>query len=61
MAAFSAMRCNPRIRAFAEMLRAKGKPFKVVVVACIRKLFTILNALLKTGTKWDAKRHPNIA
>ncbi len=61
MAAFSAMRCNPRIRAFAETLRAKGKPFKVVVGACIRKLFTILNALLKTGTKWDAKRHPNIA
>ncbi|MBL9120358.1 MAG: IS110 family transposase [Phycisphaerae bacterium] len=61
MAAFSAMRCNPRIRAFAETLKAKGKPFKVVVVACIRKLFTILNALLKTGTKWDAKRHPNIA
>lgn len=61
MAAFSAMRCNPRIRAFAETLKAKGKPFKVVVVACIRKLFTILNALLKTGTKWDATRSPNIA
>ncbi|MDZ4752867.1 MAG: hypothetical protein SGJ09_10195 [Phycisphaerae bacterium] len=40
MAAFSAMRCNPVIRAFAERLKAKGKPHKVV--ACIRKLVTIL-------------------
>lgn len=53
MAAFSAMRCNPVIRAFAERLKAKGKPHKVVVVACIRKLFTILNALLKRGEKWN--------
>ncbi|GEM_PF-2785711 len=37
MAAFSAMRCNPVIRAFAERLKAKGKPHKVVVVACIRR------------------------
>ena len=56
MAAFSAMRCNPVIRAFSERLKAKGKPFKVVVVACIRKLFTILNALLKTGQTWDPTR-----
>ena len=61
MAAFSAMRCNPAIRPFAERLRAKGKPFKVVVVACIRKLFTILNALLKTGQKWDPTRYPKTA
>jgi len=31
--------------------RNQGKPFKVVMVACIRKLFTILNAMLKRGTK----------
>jgi transposase len=55
MAAFSAMRCNPVTRAFAARLRAKGKPFKVIAVACIRKLFTILNALLKRGTKWDPR------
>jgi len=37
MAAFSAMRCDAAIRAFAKRLKAKGKPHKVVVVACIRK------------------------
>jgi len=56
MAAFSAMRCNPVVRAFAERLKAQGKPHKVVVVACIRKLFTILNALLKRGEKWNPDR-----
>jgi transposase len=60
-AAFSAIRCNPRIRAFAATLKAKGKPFKVIVVACIRKLFTILNAMLKTGTTWDANRYSRTA
>lgn len=61
MAALAAMRCNPRIRAFAESLRSKGKPFRVVIVACIRKLLTILNALLKSGQKWDPSRHGSIA
>jgi transposase len=61
MAAFSAMRCNSVIRAFAERLKAKGKPSKVVVVACIRKLFTILNALLKTGPTWDPNRFQKTA
>lgn len=50
------MRCNPVFRAFAERLKAKGKPFKVIVVTCIRKLFTILNALLKSGQTWDPTR-----
>jgi hypothetical protein len=40
---------------------AKGKPFKVVVVACIRKLFTILNSLLKTGQTWDPNRFQKTA
>lgn len=50
MAALAAMRCNPAIKAFAERLRATGKPGKVVLVACMRKLLTIMNAILKTET-----------
>lgn len=50
MAALAAMRCNPALKAFAERLRATGKPGKVVLVACMRKLLTIMNAILKTET-----------
>lgn len=52
MAAFSATRCNPVIRAFAARLRAAGKPFKVVVVACMRKLLTILNVMVRDNQPW---------
>ena len=46
MATLSAMQHNPQIKAFADRLRAKGKPGKVVVVACMRKLLVTLNALI---------------
>jgi transposase len=46
MATLSAMQHNPQIRAFADRLRAQGKPGKVVVVACMRKLLVILNTLM---------------
>jgi transposase len=46
MCALSARRCNPVIRAFAHRLHKLQKPFKVVMVACMRKLLGILNALL---------------
>lgn len=52
MAAFNAMRYNTVIKALAERLAAAGKPFKVVVVAAMRKLLLILNAILKTNTPW---------
>ena len=52
MAAFNAMRYNDVIRVFADRLSAAGKPFKVVVTASMRKLLTILNAILKTKTPW---------
>jgi transposase len=55
MATLTARRCNPVIRAFAERLSAAGKPFKVVMVACMRKLLVILNALLKNNVAWNAK------
>jgi transposase len=53
MAAFSAMRCNTVIRRFADRLRAAGKPFKVIVIACMRKLLTILNVMLKENRPWN--------
>jgi len=55
MAALSARRCNPVIRKFAERLEAEGKPFKVVLTACMRKLLVILNTLVKTNSKWNPK------
>ena len=53
MATVTAMRVNPQIRAFYERLRQAGKPFKVAIVACMRKLLTILNAMVRTHTRWQ--------
>jgi transposase len=55
MAAFSARRFNPVFIAFAKRLKAAGKPYMVVQVACMRKLLVILNSLLKTGQHWNPK------
>jgi transposase len=55
MSAVTAMRCNPLIRPFAERLRAAGKPYKLVVVAAIRKLLTILNIMLRDNQPWNPK------
>lgn len=57
MAAFSAKQHNQVIRAFYERLIAAGKPPKVALVACMRKLLTILNAMLRDNARWDAVRH----
>lgn len=55
MAALTARRCNPIIRALAERLTAAGKPFKVMMVACMRKLLVILNTIAATGQAWNPK------
>jgi transposase len=52
MATVSASRYNPVIRAFYQRLRDAGKPAKVALTACMRKLLTILNALLKNHQPW---------
>ena len=52
MAALSARNDNPIIRCFAQRLEAAGKPFKVVLTACMRKLLMILNALVKQNVLW---------
>ena len=53
MASLVASRSNPVIRAFYQRLLAAGKPKKVALVACMRKLITILNAMLKNGSYWQ--------
>jgi transposase len=53
MAAMTAMRHNPVLRAFHQRLRATGKPKMVALIAVARKLLTILNAILRDKTKWQ--------
>jgi transposase len=55
MATLSAKRFNPALKAFANRLTAAGKPPKVVIVACMRKLLTIMNAMIKNNTPWNPK------
>jgi transposase len=51
--ALTAMRCNPVIQAFALRLADQQKATKVIIVACMHKLLTIANALLRDGTVWN--------
>jgi transposase len=51
-AASVAKRYNPKIKLFADRLATKSKPFKVVIVAAMRKLLTILNAMMKAQETW---------
>jgi len=57
MAALSALRCNPLIRHFDQRLLATGQPKTVALTACLRKLPTILNAMLRDHTGWNPKLH----
>jgi transposase len=59
MAALTARRFNPFIREFAQRLEAAGKPFKVVLTACMRKLLVILNSMIKNNLPWNPKLHPH--
>jgi transposase len=58
MAATTAIRCNPVIRAFYERLKSRGKPHKVALVACMRKMLTILNAMVRESTPWTPETKP---
>jgi transposase len=57
MATLTATRSNPVIREFYQQLIAKGKPKKVAIVACMRKLPTIMNAMVRDHTSWDQSKH----
>ena len=52
MAALVATRRNPVLRAFYRRLVEAGKPKKVALIACMRKLLTILNAMMRTNAMW---------
>jgi transposase len=56
MGALVASRRNPVIRAFYRRLVAAGKPKKLARTACMRKLLTILNAMMRTDTTWPKTR-----
>ena len=53
MPTLSALRSNPVIKEFYARLVAAGKPGKVALTACMHKLLTILNAMLRHGAPWD--------
>ncbi|WIG57581.1 MAG: Mobile element protein [Ktedonobacterales bacterium] len=53
MSTLSAVRYNPVLRAFWTRLRGRGKPKKVALVACMHKLLTLRNAMLKHQTPWQ--------
>lgn len=55
MATITAVRCNPVCRAFYARLRARGKRPKVARIATVHKLLTILNAMVKHQTAWQAQ------
>lgn len=52
MATVSSLRCNPVIQSFYHRLKSNGKPPKLALVACMRKLLVILNAMLKHQSPW---------
>jgi transposase len=55
MAALSASRHNPVIYRLAQRLEEQGKPFKVVITACMRKLLIMLNTMVRNQTLWNPK------
>lgn len=57
MAALVAIKHNDAIRVFHSRLIAAGKPKKLAIVACMRKLLTIINAMMRDGTPWNAAKH----
>ena len=60
MAALVAARRNPTIKRFYQRLVAAGKPKKLALVACMRKLLTILNHMVRTGQRWVAPVHTDL-
>ena len=52
MAAMTALRCNAKIKNFYKRLKKRGKPGKLALVACMRKLILIINSMLANGSTW---------
>lgn len=56
MATLCAIRCNPPLRAFYQRLVAAGKPKRVALIACLRKLVVLLNALVRQCRTWTLEQ-----
>jgi transposase len=52
-AALAAARHNPDLKPVAKRLKERGKAHKLVIIAIARRLVTIANAIIKTGTPWQ--------
>ncbi|WP_024610714.1 IS110 family transposase [Pseudoalteromonas sp. TB64] len=55
IAMMSAIQCNLKFKAIYHRLVAAGKPKKVAIIACIRKLIVIINSMVRDGVMWDPK------
>lgn len=55
MAMMSAMQCNAKFKTVYERLVAAGKPKKVAIIACVRKMVVILNSMVRDGVMWEEK------
>lgn len=60
MAALVASKRNAVIRAFYQRLLTAGKPKKLVLIACARKLLTLLNTMIRTGQQWAIDQTPAV-
>lgn len=58
MAALTASRHNAVLKEFYQRLRANHKPFKVAITACMRKLLSIINVMVRDSTYWKSKQEP---
>jgi transposase len=56
MAMMSAMQSNPVFKATYQRLLSAGKPKKVAIIACIRKMIVILNSMRRDGVMWEAPK-----
>ncbi|OMO23253.1 hypothetical protein BH581_19750 [Vibrio splendidus] len=59
MAMMSAIQCNPVFKANYARLLAVGKPKKVAIIACVRKMVVTLNSMLRDGAMWDGNTTKN--
>ena len=59
MAMMSAMQCNPEFKATYARLVTAGKPKKVAIIACVRKMVVTLNSMLRDGAIWDENTAKN--
>ncbi|VEF25457.1 Uncharacterised protein [Shewanella baltica] len=59
MAMMSAIQSNPVFKSTYQRLVATGKPKKVAIIACIRKMVVTLNSMLRDGALWEAPKAIN--